>query len=58
MLLAVALTAIGLLFAYPALAASTTGDHSPRPNICGIPIDFVLLGLTLLATLLGSSRCC
>jgi hypothetical protein len=30
----------------------------PSLGSIGIPIDFVLLGLTLLATLLGSSRCC
>jgi Na+/H+ antiporter NhaD/arsenite permease-like protein len=48
-LLAVAVAAIGVLFANPAVAASTTGVHSPQPiYLCGIPIDFILFGLTLL----------
>jgi Na+/H+ antiporter NhaD/arsenite permease-like protein len=43
-----ALAAIGVLFANPAMAASTA-VHSPQPiYLFGIPIDFILFGLTLL----------
>src|SRR5215472_9259921 len=49
LLLAVAVAALGVLFANPAMAASTTGVHSQQPvYLCGIPIDFILFGLTLL----------
>jgi Na+/H+ antiporter NhaD/arsenite permease-like protein len=49
LLLAVAVAAIGVLLAYPAVAASTTGVRSSQPiYLYCIPIDFILFGLTLL----------
>jgi len=48
-LLATAVTILSVLLANPADAASATGVYSAQP-IClfGIPIDFILFGLTLL----------
>ena len=45
--LAAGVTLIGVLFAYPAAAASTTYSAQPV-YLFGIPIDFILFGLTLL----------
>ena len=40
---------LGVLFANPAAAASTTGVYSAQPvYLFGIPVDFILFGLTLL----------
>jgi Na+/H+ antiporter NhaD/arsenite permease-like protein len=49
LLVAVTVVAISVLFLNPAVAASPTGVHSPQPiYLRGIPIDFILFGLTLL----------
>src|SRR5262249_30198966 len=49
MLLATAAVIVGVLFANPATAASTTGVYSAQPvYLFGIPVDFILFGLTLL----------
>ncbi len=48
-LLAAAVAILGVLLANPAAAASTTGIHSAQPvYLFGIPIDFILFGLTLI----------
>jgi hypothetical protein len=40
---------LGVLLANPAAAASTTGVYSAQPvYLLGVPIDFILFGLTLL----------
>jgi len=45
----VAAAVLAALFASPAAAASTTGIYSARPvYLFGIPVDFILFGLTLL----------
>src|SRR5258708_6048313 len=50
LLLAAAAALLGVLFANPAAAASSTGVYSAQPlYLLGIPIDFILFGLTLLA---------
>src|SRR6186997_2387575 len=44
-----AVAILSVLFANPAAAASTTGVYSAQPvYLFGIPVDFVLFGLTLL----------
>ena len=49
LLLAAAAVIIGVLFANPAAAASTGGVYSAQPIfLFGIPVDFILFGLTLL----------
>jgi hypothetical protein len=49
LLLAAAAAIAGALFANPAAAASTTGVYSAQPvYLFGIPVDFILFGLTLL----------
>jgi hypothetical protein len=49
LLLAAAVAILGVLFAYPAAAASTTGIYPAQPiYLFGIPVDFILFGLTLL----------
>ena len=49
LLLAAAVAILGVLFANPAAAASTTGLYSAQPvYLFGIPVDFILFGLTLL----------
>jgi hypothetical protein len=48
-LLAAAVTILGVLLASPAAAAPTSGVYSAQPIILfGIPVDFILFGLTLL----------
>ena len=50
LLVAAAVALPGVLFANPAAAASTTGVYSAQPvYLFGIPVDFILFGLTLLA---------
>ena len=50
LLLAAAVALPGVLFANPAAAASTTSVYSAQPvYLLGIPVDFILFGLTLLA---------
>jgi Na+/H+ antiporter NhaD/arsenite permease-like protein len=57
LLLAVAVAFTAALFANPAVAASSTGVHSPQPiYLCGIPIDFILFGLTLLGIAMFHGR--
>jgi Na+/H+ antiporter NhaD/arsenite permease-like protein len=49
LLLAAAAAFPGVLFANPAEAASTTGVYSAQPiYLFGIPVEFILFGLTLL----------
>jgi len=49
-LLATAVAVLGVLLANPAAAASTTDVYSAQPvYLFGIPVDFILFGLTLLA---------
>ena len=49
LLLAAVVVILGVLFANPAAAASTTGVYSAQPvYLFGIPVDFILFGLTLL----------
>jgi hypothetical protein len=49
LLLAAAVALPLILFANPAAAASTTGLYSAQPvYLFGIPVDFILFGLTLL----------
>jgi Na+/H+ antiporter NhaD/arsenite permease-like protein len=49
LLLAAAVAILGVLFANAAAAASTTGVYSAQPvYLFGIPVDFILFGLTLL----------
>jgi len=46
---AAAVAILSVLFANPAAAASTTGVYSAQPVfLFGIPVDFILFGLTLL----------
>ena len=48
-LLAATVGTLGVLLANPAAAASTTGVYSAQPvYLFGIPVDFILFGLTLL----------
>ena len=48
-LLAAATAFLSVLFAHPAAAASATGVYSARPvYLFGVPVDFILFGLTLL----------
>jgi Na+/H+ antiporter NhaD/arsenite permease-like protein len=48
-LFAAAVVILGVLLANPAAAASTTGVYSAQPiYLFGVPIDFILFGLTLL----------
>ena len=48
-LLAAAVAILGVLLANPAAAASTTGVYSAQPvYLFGVPVDFILFGLTLL----------
>jgi hypothetical protein len=50
LLLAAAVALPGVLFANPAAAASITGVYSAQPvYLFGVPVDFILFGLTLLA---------
>ena len=50
LLLAAAVALPLILFANPAAAASTTGQYSAQPvYLFGIPVDFILFGLTLLS---------
>ena len=43
------MTVLGVLLANPAAAASTTGVYSAQPvYLFGVPVDFILFGLTLL----------
>jgi len=47
--LAAAVAILGILLANPAAAASTTGAYSAQPvYLFGVPVDFILFGLTLL----------
>ena len=47
--LAAGVAILGVLFANPAAAASATGVYSAQPvYLFGIPVDFILFGLTLL----------
>ena len=47
--IAAAVAALGVLFAIPAAAASTTGVYTAQPvYLFGVPVDFILFGLTLL----------
>src|SRR6187200_103137 len=49
LLLAVAVATLVVLFANPAAAASTTDVYTAQPvYLFGIPVDFILFGLTLL----------
>src|ERR1041384_5556658 len=49
LLFAAATTVLGVLFANPAAASSTAGAYSAQPvYLFGIPVDFILFGLTLL----------
>jgi Na+/H+ antiporter NhaD/arsenite permease-like protein len=49
LLTAAAAAVAGVLFATPAEAASTTGVYSAQPiYLVGIPVEFILFGLTLL----------
>src|SRR6187200_664684 len=49
LLLAVAVATLVVLFANPAAAAASTGAYSAQPvYLFGIPVDFILFGLTLL----------
>ena len=49
LLLAAAVAILGVLFANPAAAASTTGIYSAQPvYLFGIPVDFILFSMTLL----------
>jgi Na+/H+ antiporter NhaD/arsenite permease-like protein len=49
LVLAAVVALSGILFASPAAAASTTGLYSAQPVfLLGIPVDFILFGLTLL----------
>jgi Na+/H+ antiporter NhaD/arsenite permease-like protein len=49
LLLAAAVAILGVVFTNPAAAASTTGVYSAQPvYLFGIPVDFILFGLTLL----------
>src|SRR4051812_1693797 len=49
LLLAAAVVLAGALFASPVAAALTTGAYSAQPVfLFGIPVDFILFGLTLL----------
>jgi hypothetical protein len=49
LLLAAAVAILGVLFANPAAAASTTGVYSAQPvYLFGIPVDFILFSMTLL----------
>src|SRR6478609_2801819 len=49
LLLAAAAAIPGVLFANPAAAASTTAVYSAQPvHLFGVPVDFILFGLTLL----------
>src|ERR1044071_9569320 len=48
-ILAAAVTILGVLLANSAAAASTTGVYSAQPvYLFGVPVDFILFGLTLL----------
>jgi hypothetical protein len=48
-LLAAAMAILGVLLANPAAAASTTGVYSAQPvYLFGVPVDFIVFGLTLL----------
>ena len=48
-LLAAAVAVLAVLFTNPAAAASTTGVYSAEPvYLFGVPVDFILFGLTLL----------
>ena len=48
-LFAAAVAILGVLLANPAAAASTTGVYSAQPvYLFGVPVDFILFGLTLL----------
>jgi membrane protein implicated in regulation of membrane protease activity len=50
LLLAAAVALPGVLFPNPAAAASTTSVYSAQGvYLFGIPVDFILFGLTLLA---------
>jgi hypothetical protein len=52
-LLAAAVALPAVLLAHLAAAASTTGVYSAQPvHLFGIPVDFILFGLTLLAVAL------
>jgi hypothetical protein len=47
--LTVAVAVLGVLLANPAAAASTTGVYAAQPvDLFGVPVDFILFGLTLL----------
>src|SRR4051794_12649399 len=49
LLLAAAVTILGVLFTNPAGAASTIGVYLAQPvYVFGVPVDFILFGLTLL----------
>src|SRR6187399_3171611 len=49
LLLAAVAIILGVLFANPAAAAASTGAYSAQPvYLFGIPVDFILFGLTLL----------
>jgi hypothetical protein len=49
LLLAVAVATLAALLTSPAPAASATGVYSAQPvYLFGVPIDFILFGLTLL----------
>src|SRR3954452_5215078 len=49
LLRAAAVTILGILFVNPAAAASTTAVYSAHPiYLFGVPVDFILFGLTLL----------
>ena len=58
-LLAAAVAILGVLLANPAAAASTTGAYSAQPvHLFGIPVDFILFGLTLRRWAWASCRRC
>src|SRR5262245_45903302 len=48
-LFAAAVTVLGILLANPSTAASATGAYAAQPiYLFGVPVDFILFGLTLL----------
>ena len=56
-LLAAVVVSTGVLFANPAVAASPTGVYSAQPvYLFGIPVEFILCGLTLLGVAVFHTR--
>ena len=59
LLLAAAVATLGVLFANPAAAASTTDVYTAQPvYLFGIPVDFILFGLTLLGVAIFHHKTC